>query len=553
MSTESQASPRHQHPLLPVEVQEEFRRLGYWEEITLADIVQRGAERHPGRVAITGETQLTYAHLWDQARRLAGTLREAGLAPGEFVLAVMANSWQGIVLEVAISVAGAALAPQSAHVSPALALNTFEQLDCRGLVLQADLLEKPQWRETLALMSARLNDRPVMLKGDGPADARVALQLEDAVENGSLIEPVKPEPCQPCLVLSTGGTTGTPKSILHCTEALVYAARQFGAATGYSESDVHVAFAPYGHAGGSVFEVYMPLLYGASILPIARWRPKLVAQAIERWGGTYFITMGTHIFDLLTLDAEMRACLRSVRVVTSGAGPDSLFEDGERELGFPIVRVYGCSECPGHAIGRLDDPAEVRLRQDGVPFPGLEHRILDTSGKPVEPGKAGEYQCRGPNLFMGYAGQPEVTAQAVTEDGFYRSGDLMVQSPQGYVNWSGRTKDIIRRGGLQIDPIEMETMLVKHPKVAMVVVVGEPDPRLGERAAIVAVPERAEDSLTLEELCDHLTEQGLPKQNLPERLMVTDDLPRTELGKFHRVKIKNMVAEHAERSLEHVG
>jgi acyl-coenzyme A synthetase/AMP-(fatty) acid ligase len=553
MCTESQASSRHQHPLLPLEVQEEFRRLGYWEDITLADIVQRGAERHPDRVAITGETQLTYAELWEQSRRLAGTLVEAGLAPGEFVLAVMANSWQGIVLEAATSVAGAALAPQSAHVSPTLALNTFRQLNCRGLVLQADLLQKAEWRETVARMSAQLKDRPVMLEGEGPAAGGVSLQLEEAALSGPPIEPARPAPCQPCLVLSTGGTTGTPKSILHCTEALVYAARQFGAATGYTQSDVHVAFAPYGHAGGSVFEVYMPLLYGASILPIARWRLQPVAEAIERWGGTYFITMGTHIFDLLTLDAEMRTCLRSVRVVTSGAGPDSLFEDGERELGFPIVRVYGCSECPGHAIGRLDDPPEVRLHHDGVPFPGLEHRILGTSGRPVEPGQAGEYQCRGPNLFMGYAGQPEATAKAVTDDGFYRSGDLMVESPQGYVSWSGRTKDIIRRGGLQIDPIEMETMLVKHPKVAMVVVVGEPHPRLGERAVIVAVAERADESLTLEELCNHLSEEGLPKQNLPERLIVTDDIPRTELGKFHRVKVKAMVAETAERSLEHVG
>ena len=311
MSTESEGSPRHPHPLLPLGVQEEFRRLGYWEDITLADIVQRGAERHPDRVAITGENQLTYVQLWDQARRLAGALREAGLAPREFVLGVMANSWQGIVLEVAASAAGAALAPQSAHVSPTLALNTFEQLDCRGLVLQADLLQKAEWRDMLARMSARLKDRPVMLKGEGPADTGVSLQLEEAALSGPPIEPVRPAPCQPCLVLSTGGTTGTPKSILHCTEALVYAARQFGAATGYTESDVHVAFAPYGHAGGSVFEVYMPLLYGASILPIARWRPQPVAEAIERWGGTYFITMGTHIFDLLTLPLRCAAvCAR---------------------------------------------------------------------------------------------------------------------------------------------------------------------------------------------------------------------------------------------------
>ena len=553
MNINGPGSSRHHHPLLPIDVQREFRRLGYWEDTTLADIVQRGAEQHPDRIAITGATQLTYGAIWEQARRLAGALTEAGLQPGEFLLAVLPSSWQGIVLEVAASVAGAALAPRSAHTSPTLALNTFEQLDCRGLVLQADLLDKEEWRAMLADMSARLADRPVMLQGDGPAAGVAALQLEEAVRSGPLMTSVRPDPCQPSLVLSTGGTTGKPKSIVHCSEALVYAAKQFGAATGYTETDVHVAFAPYGHAGGSVFEVYMPLYYGASILPIARWRPQPVAEEIERWGGTYFITMGTHIFDLLTLDAELRSCLRSVRLVTSGAGPDSLFEDGERELGFPIVRVYGCSECPGHAIGRLDDPADVRLRQDGVPFPGLEHRIVDPTGAPVEDGKAGEYQVRGPNLFMGYAGQPELTAQAVTEDGFYRSGDLMVRSPQGYVNWSGRTKDIIRRGGLQIDPIEMEGMLVQHPKVSMVVVVGEPHPRLGERAVVVAVAENAEDPPSLEECCAHLLAQGLPKQNLPERLIVTDDIPRTELGKFHRVEVKRRVAEGAERSVQHVG
>jgi acyl-CoA synthetase (AMP-forming)/AMP-acid ligase II len=120
------------------------------------------------------------------------------------------------------------------------------------------------------------------------------------------------------------------------------------------------------------------------------------------------------------------------------------------------------------------------------------------------------------------------------------------------VNWSGRTKDIIRRGGLQIDPIEMEGMLIQHPKVSMVVVVGEPHPRLGERAVIVAVPESAGDSPGLEELCDHLIERGLPKQNLPERLVITEELPRTELGKFHRAEIKRRVAEEAERSVEQV-
>jgi non-ribosomal peptide synthetase component E (peptide arylation enzyme) len=179
-------------------------------------------------------------------------------------------------------------------------------------------------------------------------------------------------------------------------------------------------------------------------------------------------------------------------------------------------------------------------------------RVLDPAGTGTPVGTPGDYQCRGPNLFMGYAGQPELTAEAVTKDGFYRSGDLMALSPEGYVSWNGRTKDIIRRAGLQIDPIEMETMLDRHPKIAMAVVVGEPHPRLGERAVIVAVAQGHESEPSLEELCAHLTAEGLPKQSLPERLVIVNDLPRTELGKFHRVEIKRLIAEQPERSAEPV-
>jgi acyl-coenzyme A synthetase/AMP-(fatty) acid ligase len=537
------------HPLLPLDVQQRYRELGLWEGLTLADAVGDWAERDPERPAVVGPTRLSYGEVWERARRLAGALRVGGLRHGDYVLAVQPTSWQGIVLEVAASILGAPLAARSNNMSPALMHNLVDQLGVRGLVLQADVLAEPEWRGVLDELRARLEGGPVMLQGFPPPDVDTGdlPLLEDAVATGPLADPEHVDPCAPCIVLSTGGTTGVPKSILHCNEALVYAVRRFAAATGFTEADTHVAFMPYGHAGGSVFEVYMPLLHGAKILPIARWRPRPVAEAIAAYGGTFFITMGTHIFDLLALEPDAAPLLRSVRVAATGAGPDSLFEQGERRLGMKLLRVYGCSECPGHAIGRLDDPPEVRLRQDGVPFPGLEIRIADPHGNPVPDGTPGDYQVRGPNLFMGYAGQPELTAEAVTEDGFYRSGDLLVRSPQGYLNWSGRTKDIIRRGGLQIDPVEMENLLADHPAVSTVVVVGEPDERLGERAVVVAVASGAHEAPTLEDLCAHLLKHGLPKQNLPERLVLTTEIPRTELGKFHRVEIKRRLVEEPER------
>ena len=435
--------------------------------------------------------------------------------------------------------------PRSAQISPTLALNLIDQLDVRGVVVARRTARKPEWLSALATMKSKVAG-PIMIQGDFDGDGPF-LSFEFAATNGPLSDVVAFAPCQPCLVLSTGGTTGNPKSILHCSETLVFAATRFSASLGFTEEEVHVGVAPYGHAGGSVFEMYMPLLHGAKILPIARWQAKPVAHAIEKFGGTFFITMGTHVFDMLALDPQDRARLKSVRLISSGAGPDSLFEEGERELGFKIVRVFGFSECPGHAVGRLDDPREIRLRQDGVPFAGIEYQILAaTSDEPVDPGQTGEYLCRGPNLFMGYAGSPELTTSVVTSDGFYRSGDLVAMSADGYVNWMGRTKDIIRRGGLQIDPLEMEGMLDQHPKISQVVVVGEPDARLGERAVIVAVPMADTDPPTLDELCAFLQQRGLQKQNLPERLLLCQEIPRTEIGKFHRAEVQRRLIEEPE-------
>ena len=530
----------HVHPLLPLAVQEEYHRLGYWECITLAQIVEGWARRDPGRTAVTGRHRLSYAELWTGARRHAGSLLEAGLRPGDALIAVQPNSWQGVVLEVAASIAGLVFAPRSFHMSPALAMTLVEQLDARGVVLHADLLDSPEWRAAVAAMRERVPGMPVLVQSDAPTDAASPHpRLERCAADGPMAEPVDVDPGQPSLILATGGTTGRPKSIVHCANTLVYAVRSFGSATGYSGDDVHVAFGPYGHAGGSVFELYMPLLHGASILPCARWQPLPVLEAIHRWGGTYLITMGTHVYDLLNLGAEADALLAGVRLVLSGAGADELFERAQQRFPFTLVRVYGCSECPGHAIGRMDDPVEVRLRRDGVPFPGIEHRLVIPHTDDVAPGgTAGEYQCRGPNLFMGYLGAPDVTSAAVTNDGFYRSGDLMVRSDDGYVTWTSRIKDIIRRGGLQIDPIEMETLLSAHEGIAEVVVIGEPDERLGERAVVVAVPVDAGAAPDLDALCAYLIDRGLPKSNLPERLVLTSSLPRTEVGKVHRVEVK---------------
>jgi acyl-CoA synthetase (AMP-forming)/AMP-acid ligase II len=526
------------HPLLPPERQAQYRRLKFWEGVTLSEIVAERAARHPQRAAIVGPEPLTYGELWQRARRLAGYFIDAGVLPGEFVLAVQSNSWQGVVLSIAASTAGIALCPLSTRASPTLALNLFEQADCRGIVLEAELLQAPQWREMLEVVRARLGDRRVVLRGRLADELGTYASLQSfelACTEGTEAAQRAKDPTRLALILSTGGSTGVPKSVMHCEESLVYAGRNFGRGTDFTEDDVHVAFGPYGHASGSVFDIYLPLVHGASILPNARWKAPVVAEAIARYGGTYCITVGTHVFDMLALEAGSEPLLKSLRLVVSGAGPTHLFEAAEKRFGFRVVRDYGLSECLGHAPGRPGDAAEVRLRKEGVPFPGLEYRITEPgTTEPVALGQPGEYVCRGPSMFMGYVAQPELTRAALTDDGFYRTGDLMIATADGYLTYVGRIKDVIRRGGLQIDVLEMERLLAEHPKVTEVAVVGEPHPRLGEQAVMLVIARSDQDRPGLDELIAHLSERGLPKECLPERLVFTTSLPRTEWGKFNR-------------------
>ncbi|WP_245630476.1 class I adenylate-forming enzyme family protein [Granulicoccus phenolivorans] len=530
------------HPLLPQALQDDYRARGLREDTTLAEVVKHWAETTPERVAVhvASGTPITYADLWAKARRLAGHLVDRGVAPGEFVLAVQDNSWQGIVLAVAASIAGVAVAPLSSRVSPDLVLTIADRVHARVVIVQSRLLAQEAWTGPAQQLRDRVGADSFIIQGGDGGGGGEDPTLEALSDTGAGIDQRAWDPGRPCLVLSTGGTTGVPKSVMHNEQTLIYSARHFAKATGYSADDVHVAFGPYGHASGSLFEVYMPLLYGASVIP-TRWKVQAVAELIQEFGGTFCITVGTHLFDLVRLPAGAEAQLASMRLMTSHAGDDSLYRETEERYGIPVLRVYGLSECMGHAISRIDDPEAIRHTKDGVPFDGIDFRIVDGDGNVLPAGQVGEYECRGPSSFLGYLGQPEVTAAALTRDGYYKTGDLLVYSAaDGNIRWSGRMKEIIRRGGIQIDPIEMATTLTEMPGAEEVAVVSAPDQRLGELAVVVMVSSQRP---TIEEVRSYLSERGQPKETLPDRVLFMDALPRTEFGKHHRNALKAWVAQ----------
>jgi non-ribosomal peptide synthetase component E (peptide arylation enzyme) len=219
--------------------------------------------------------------------------------------------------------------------------------------------------------------------------------------------------------------------------------------------------------------------------------------------------------------------------MTVGGGPMNAqaLERAETVLGTRFLRVFGMSECLGHTTPRPGDPAAVRLGRDGRPFPGTEVRVVDDAGAVLAVGQLGHTQVRGPSLFVGYARHGAVVAPDLTPDGFLPTGDLGVLAEDGTLGITGRDKQVIIRGGRNIDVNEVEAALAALPDVAQVCVVPVPDELLGERAAALLVTTAPTSTARVQ---GQLADAGFPKAKWPEFVLVVADLPQNRVGKLDR-------------------
>jgi acyl-CoA synthetase (AMP-forming)/AMP-acid ligase II len=179
------------------------------------------------------------------------------------------------------------------------------------------------------------------------------------------------------------------------------------------------------------------------------------------------------------------------------------------------------------------DPEAKRLYTDGRLMPGIEVRLVDDDGQPVDPGEPGEILSRGPDLFVGYT-DPSLTDDALDGDGWYATGDIGVLDAEGYLTITDRKKDIIIRGGENVSAAEVEELLQRLPAVAEVAVVAAPDARYGEHGCAIVRLVSTSKSIVLDDLREHLEQQGLARQKWPEELWIVDEFPRTASGKIQK-------------------
>jgi cyclohexanecarboxylate-CoA ligase len=330
------------------------------------------------------------------------------------------------------------------------------------------------------------------------------------------------------VILFTSGSSGAPKAVRHTRAALDYKARTMVAVHGLTSEDVVLMPAPCAHVSGLLNGVLVPHVAGMDVVFMAKWDPDRALDLIERHHVSYMVGPPTFFVGLMQASTFTRERASSMRLVSSGgAGVTPAFVDeASEQLGCVVKRTYGSTEVPSVTTSYAGDPPERARTTDGRVVGGAQIRLAATTG---------ELEVRGPEMFVGYVDEQQ-TREAMTDDGWFRTGDLAAIDA-GWLTITGRLKDVVIRGGENIGTAEVEAVLEAHPSVRQAVVVGEPDERLGERVAAFVV-----GALDLDECRRWFAERGIARFKWPERVVTVDALPVLTSGKPDRMALRATLA-----------
>jgi malonyl-CoA/methylmalonyl-CoA synthetase len=341
----------------------------------------------------------------------------------------------------------------------------------------------------------------------------------------------------PALIVYTSGTTGPPKGAVIPRRAIATTLDALADAWQWTADDVLVHALPLFHVHGLILGVLGPLRRGGSVRHLGRFEARGVARELD--GGATMLfgvpTMYHRLAEDLAGDPGLAAALGRARLLVSGSAALPV-HDHERiaaATGRRVIERYGMTETLMNTSVRAD--GEARAGTVGVPLPGVGLRLVEEDGSPItaQDGESvGEIQVRGPNLFTEYLNRPDATAAAFTEDGWFRTGDMAVREPDGYVRIVGRkATDLIKSGGYKIGAGEIENALLEHPAVREAAVTGEPDDDLGERVVAWVVPADPGAPPAPEDLADHVAGRLAPHKR-PRTVRFLDALPRNDMGKI---------------------
>ena len=513
---------------------EQNTRAGHWRKETLSDTIRLHAAQNPqGLAFIEGQHALTWALYDELSDRLAGDLIAAGLPRGAR-LAIMLPDGPGVhVAFTAAEKAGLTIVGIGARAGDKEIEHLLRKCGATALMTEDEHAGRPM-HELATRM--RANGVPIAAHvtvdrmGRGPGNGGRPLDEIASRRIG---------PNDLWLLNSTSGTTGLPKCVMQFQNRWYYfhhLAMETGA---FSKGDKFLSLvpAPFGFSLWTTH--FTPCLLGAPTIVVSRFDAEETLDIIERQKPTVIACVSTQFIMLLNAQAQKKRDLRSLRVMFTGgeAVPYDRAAEFEEETGARVLQFYGSNETGALSGTTMRDTREQRLTTCGKIIESLQVRLLDDDGNDVPAGQPGQPACKGPVTCMGYYDDERANAELFTADGWMRTGDIATVDADGYLRLAGRKSDFIIRGGKNISALAVEEAVALHPAVALAAAIAMPDKVFGERVCCYLVL-RPGGTLTLPELGAFLREQGISKENFPERLVFLDAFPISPIGKVAKTELR---------------
>lgn len=518
-----------------------YRQQGLWGDASLADYWQQTARAMPDKIAVVDNhgASYTYSALDHAASCLANWMLAKGIESGDRIAFQLPGWCELTVIYLACLKIGAVSVPLLPSWREAELVWVLNK--CQAKMFFAPTLFKQTRPVDLILpLQNQLPQLQQLVGVDKLAPATSALSLSQIIaDNTPLTTAITVHGDELAAVLFTSGTEGLPKGVMLTHNNILASERAYCARLNLTWQDVFMMPAPLGHATGFLHGVTAPFLIGARSVLLDIFTPDACLALLEQQRCTCMLGATPFVYDLLNLLEKQPADLSALRFFLCGGTtiPKKVARECQQR-GIKLLSVYGSTESSPHAVVNLDDPLSRFMHTDGYAAAGVEIKVVDDARKTLPPGCEGEEASRGPNVFMGYFDEPELTARALDEEGWYYSGDLCCMDEAGYIKITGRKKDIIVRGGENISSREVEDILLQHPKIHDACVVAMPDERLGERSCAYVVLKAPHHSLSLEEVVAFFSRKRVAKYKYPEHIVVIEKLPRTASGKIQKFLLR---------------
>ena len=523
--------------------------IGAWNDRIITEDLDAAVASTPDRQALVAynvgdetRTVLSYRELDRIVTRMAAGLASLGVEKSEVVSCQLPNWWQMSALHLACVRIGAILNPLMpifrerelsfmlghAHSRVLVVPKVFRGFDYAAMA-QGLRGELPDLRHVLVIGGEGENAFEQFL--DDPWEERAdtqALFAERRLHGDDIVQ-----------LLYTSGTTGEPKGVLHTSNTLWANVRPFAERLHLNADDVILMASPMAHQTGFLYGLMMPIYLQTTAVLQDVWDPLYAVKIIAAEKPTFTMASTPFLADLLGVAPKHRQELASLRMFASAGAPipGALVERAGTAMNTKIISAWGMTENGAVTTTRPEDDPERAIHTDGLALPWTEVRVVDDQGQELPRGSEGNLMTRGASLFVGYLKRPEL--YGVDQEGWFATGDLARMDEDGYIRITGRTKDVVIRGGENVPVVDIENLLYKHPAISSVALVGCPDERLGERVCAYVTLKEGHKELSLEDVVAFLLEQRLTKTYLPEYLEVLPELPRTASGKIQKFKLRD--------------